>query len=141
MLTTLFFYWLYAKIILRIGDYMKKIILFIVLLLIPCIVMADEEVFVETTSNKVDENFITFEKYKDGYVTAYDIYENNTFAILLKTLNFEKIYDINNDIKIDNIKLIKANKTFGILPFKKYNIKYIICWWNKYIEKLYLFNK
>lgn len=66
---------------------MKKILLFLILLLIPCIVMADEEVFVETTSNKVDDNFITFEKYKDGYVTAYDIYENNTFAILLKTSN------------------------------------------------------
>ncbi len=47
---------------------MKKVLLFLVLLLIPCIVMADTEVFKETGSIKNGELIMSMSPYKDGYI-------------------------------------------------------------------------
>ncbi len=63
---------------------MKKIVLFIVLLLIPIIVNADTEVFKEVKETKQNQIIFAIKEYKDGYLALVQEYEEQQASYYLK---------------------------------------------------------
>ncbi len=113
---------------------MKKVLYFLILLLIPCIVLADNEIFVETSKEYNDKNSIIIEQYKDGYILVNEFYDGNNYDMFLEQTNKqgEIIKSVSIGMMPYPLQAITSNE--GIILFRYVNNQ--TCLLEKYDENL-----